>query len=186
MEAETTGKRDFDQIYDANVGNVYGVALKYAKNEHEADEIVQSVFLKLYTNMDNINLAAVRKWLVMTTKYKALNLRRDKKREYLVEELVGEAEVRLSEAVESPEEIFVKNTKERQFRELKEDIFAALYEKSERWYDAVTFTYILEKPQKEVAENMEISLEVLQSILYRARQWIRARFADDYARANGE
>ncbi|MCI9340588.1 MAG: sigma-70 family RNA polymerase sigma factor [Dorea sp.] len=186
MEAETTGKRDFDKIYDANVGNVYRVAIKYAENEHEADEIVQSVFLKLYTNMDNINLAAVRKWLVMTTKYKALNLKRDKKREYLVDELTGEAEVRLSESVQSPEEIFLRNTKERQFRELKDDIFAALYKKSERWYDAVTITYILGKPQKEVAENMDVSLEVLQGILYRARQWIRETFAEEYAHANEE
>lgn len=186
MEAETTGKVDFDKIYDANVDNVYRVALKYAENEHEADEIVQSVFLKLYTNMDNINLAAVRKWLVMTTKYKALNLKRDKKREYLVEEPMEDAKARPSEVVESPEDIFVKNTKERQFRELKEDIFAALYEKSERWYDAITITYILEKPQKEVAENMDVSLEVLQSILYRARRWIRERFAEEYAHANEE
>lgn len=186
MEAEITGKRDFDKIYDANVGNVYRVALKYAENEHEADEIVQSVFLKLYTNMDNINLAAVRKWLFMTTKYKALNLKRDKKREYLVEELLGDAETRLSKRVESPEDICVRNSKERQFKDLKEDIFAALYEKSERWYDAVTITYILEKPQKEVAENMDISLEALQSILYRARQWIREKFAEEYAHANEE
>ena len=94
--------------------------------------------------------------------------------------------MRLSESVESPEEIFLRNTKERQFRELKEDIFAALYKKSERWYDAVTITYILGKPQKEVAENMDVSLEVLQGILYRARQWIRETFAEEYAHANEE
>ena len=177
---------DFEEIYDANVEIVYQVALKYAENYHEADEIVQSVFLKLHINMDNINLNKVRKWLVMTTKYKALNLKRDRKREYLVEEIEGEAELRLSESVESPEEMFVRMTRERQFKELKEDIFEALYEKSERWYDAITITYILEKPQKEVAENMNVSLEVLQGILYRARRWIKENFAEEYARANEE
>ena len=47
-------------------------------------------------------------------------------------------------------------------------------------------TYILGKPQKEVAENMDVSLEVLQGILYRARQWIRETFAEEYAHANEE
>ena len=56
------------------------------------------------------------------------------------------------------------------------DILEALYRKNERWYDAITFTYLLEKPQKEVAEIMGVSPEVLYSMLYRAKRWIRKNY----------
>ena len=48
---------------------MYKVAAKYCGNHHTAEEIAQSVFMKLYMNMDHVNLDAVRPWLVLTTKY---------------------------------------------------------------------------------------------------------------------
>lgn len=68
---------------------------------------------------------------------------------------------------------------------LKENIFEALYKKNSRWYDVITITYILGKPQKEVAENMGITLDVLHSTLYRAKKWIRKNYAEEYARLSG-
>jgi len=38
----------------------------------------------------------------------------------------------------------------------------------------------LEIPQSAVAERMEISIEVLHSLLYRARKWIRKKFGVEY------
>lgn len=96
----------------------------------------------------------------------------------------GEAETLLSETVETPEEFFVRKIKDQQYMELKKGIFEALYEKNPRWYEAITITYVLEKPQKEVAENMEVTLEVLHSILYRAKKWIRDNYAEEYAHLN--
>ncbi len=40
--------------------------------------------------------------------------------------------------------------------------------------------YYLEIPQSAVAERMEISIEVLHSLLYRARKWIRKKFGVEY------
>ena len=90
----------------------------------------------------------------------------------------------LSESCENPEDTFFRKMKEREFMKLKEDIFAALYKKNLRWYDAITITYVLEKPQKEVAENMGVTLEVLHSMLYRARQWIKKNFEEEYDHLN--
>ena len=96
----------------------------------------------------------------------------------------GEAEVLLSESVVNPEEFFERKIKNQQLVELKKGIFEALYEKNPRWYEAITITYVLEKPQKEVAENMEVTLDVLHSILYRAKKWIRENYAEEYAHLN--
>lgn len=170
----------FDTIYKSNFEIVYKVALKYSRNHHAAEEIAQSVFIKLYLNIDHINVDNARSWLTLTAKYMAMNLKRDRAREYLVGDLNMEEETILADSGESPEEVFVRKIKEREFMELKEDIFAALYEKNPRWYDAITISYVLEKPQKEVAENMGVTLEVLHSMLYRARKWIKENYKDEY------
>ncbi len=181
MEMEPRGNTDFDKIYKTNAEIVYKTAVKYSGNHHEAEEIAQTVFLKLYVNRENINLEAARGWLILTTKYMALNRNRDLEREYLVDDFIGGEEADSAEIAENPEDIFLRKMKERQYMKLKEKIFEALYAKSPRWYDAVTITYVLEKPQKEVAEKMGVTLEVLQAVLYRARRWMRENYAEEYA-----
>jgi len=184
VEAELITKADFKVIYDENIDLVYKAAVKYSGNHHSAEEIVQNVFMNFYINMENVKKGAAKSWLLLTTKNLALNLRRDREREFLVEELEGEAEIRLSKAVENPEECYERKVKNQQFAELEKGIFEALYEKNPRWYEAITITYVLEKPQNEVAENMEVTLEVLQAILYRAKKWIRKNYAEEYAHLN--
>ncbi len=181
MEVKLVKKIDFDAIYKGNVGYVYATAIKYTKNHHTAEEIVQNVFLKYYVNMENTDADAARAWLILTTKYMALNEKRDHQKEYLVEEVDVKKEKELTRVAESPEEVFERKLNEQKFTELKENIFEALYKKNPRWYDVITITYILGKPQKEVAENMGITLDVLHSTLYRAKQWIRKNYAEEYA-----
>lgn len=186
MEVKSVKKTDFDAIYKGNVGYVYATAIKYTKNHHTAEEIVQNVFLKYYVNMENTDADAARAWLILTTKYMALNVNRDHRRECLVEEIDIQKKRELSEYAESPEDVFEKKLHERKYIELKENIFEALYEKNPRWYDVITITYILGKPQKEVAENMGMTLDVLHSTLYRAKQWIRKNYAEEYAHLSEE
>lgn len=124
-------------------------------------------------------MKVVRSWLITTAKYLALNYNRDSLREIPTEETVVKKEY-----VESLEDGYIKKLREKEYQELAGNIFAELYRVNERWYDAVTITYFLEKPQKEVAEIMGISLEVLHGILYRAKQWIRKNYAEEFAYLN--
>ena len=74
--------------------------------------------------------------------------------------------------------------KERASRGTCKDIFSALYDLNPSWYEAVTITYVLEKPQKEVAEIMGVKLETLHSMLYRAKKWIRKHFEEQFDHLN--
>ncbi len=186
MEVKSIGKADFDTIYNENADRIYRIAVKYTGKHHIAEELMQSVFLKLYVNMDNVEVEAARAWLILTTKYMALNYNRDHNREYPVEELAYNAKSYYSGSLEDPADLFLEKIKERQYISLKEDIFDALYKKNPRWYEAVTITYVLGKPQKEVAKNMGITVEVLHSMLYRAKQWIRDNYAEEYAHLHKE
>ena len=125
MSVESIGKVAFDVIYEDNVELVYKVAAKYCGNHHTAEEIAQSVFIKLYMNMDHVNLDAVRPWLVLTTKYMALNVIRDRKREVLIDDLLYEKHEKApSDFDHSTEDVFIRKLKERASRELVKDIFS--------------------------------------------------------------
>ena len=51
MGMESKDKTTFDMVYEENAEIVYKVALKYSGNHHVAEEIVQSVFIKLFVNL---------------------------------------------------------------------------------------------------------------------------------------
>lgn len=177
---EPIGRAAFDAVYEENIEIVYRTALKYTGNHHAAEEITQNVFLKFYTVMDHTRLKAARPWLILTTKNMSLNWKRDGKWEYPVEEFTEEQEVEISNGIESPEDVFMRKLLERESAELTGDIFAVLYEKNQRWYEAVTMAYVMEKPQKEVAEYLNMDIEALHSLLYRAKKWIRSYYEERY------
>ena len=176
MGVKSIGKTAFDAVYEANVKIVYRTALHYSDNDcYAAEEITQEVFLKLYMNMENINMEAINSWLLITTKHMALNYHRDRGREIADEEIA----LKMEPVVDIEEEFFAK-LRRKECHELAETIFSRLYEENKRWYEAVTITYFLEKPQKEVAEIMGVSLTVLHSMLYRAKQWIKKNYEDEF------
>ena len=177
---EPIGKAAFDAVYEENVDIVYKTALRYTQNHHAAEEITQNAFLKFYTVMDHSRLKAARPWLILTAKNMSLNWKRDGKWEYPVGEFTEEQQEEISVHVESPENIFMRKVLEQESAELTGDIFALLYEKNRRWYEAVTLAYVMEKPQKEVAELLGMDLEALHSMLYRAKQWIRTYYEARY------
>lgn len=180
MRVEGTGRSAFASIYEKYFKLTYKTALRYSGNHHAAEELTQSVFLKLYVHMEHAKVDAVKPWLLLTVKYMALNQGRDRAREYLTEDMESSADLFEEAEEQDPQEMFLKKMHERQFGKLVDDIFAALYRKNPRWYEAVTITYVLGKPQKEVAEAMGITLEVLHSMLYRAKNWIRKNYREEY------
>lgn len=180
MGVKSIGKIAFDAVYEANAKRVYRTALHYSDNDHyAAEEITQEVFLKLYMNMENINMESINTWVLITAKHMALNYHRDHSREIADEEVALKVE-----PVDGIEEEFFTKLKRKEYHDLAETIFSRLYEENQRWHEAVTITYLLEKPQKEVAEIMGISLSVLHSMLYRAKQWIKKNYEDEFDHLN--
>jgi len=59
----------FDLIYERYSGNIYAFALKYLKSPDEAEELVQSVFLKVWENHKNLNKELSFKSFLFTITY---------------------------------------------------------------------------------------------------------------------
>ena len=158
-------------------------ALYYVEDHYVAEEIVQEVFLKLYDNLGDICMESVPAWLITTAKNMAKNYLRDSKWETPMEE-VPEQEVPYSS--EGLDAQLIEVLRQKECRELHDTIFADLYEKNSRWYEAVTVSYTLDKPQKEVAEKMGISVDTLYSTLYRAKQWIKKYYEEQFHQLDGK
>ena len=176
MRADANGRDSFDEIYEAYAELVYEKAMSYVKNHHVAEEIVQETFLKFFRFRKNTNLEAAKPWLLLTAKYAAMNYNRDTKWEYAVDGVTQEKNEKIACEGEDPEDAMIRRLREKEYIGLADDIFAALYRKNVRWYDAITITYVLEKPQKEVAELIGMDLDSFHSMLYRARKWIKDNY----------
>ena len=183
MGENSVNSEDFDDIYRRNVSSVYLTALHYSENEHASEEITQEVFLKLYINRDNINPKGISTWLITTAKNMARNYKRDCWHEIPKDEIY---ETNEELWVESPEEDILSILQNEEYSKLTDCILEDLYRINTRWYDAVTITYVLEKPQREVAENMNVPLSVLHSMLYRAKKWIQNKYKEEYDRLKGK
>ncbi len=180
METKAIDRAAFDVIYKENADSVYQTALRYSGNNyHIAEEITQTAFMKLYASLGDVNEKAINSWLLTTVKRMAINHKRNIKREVLKESLFSfESEDEFFE--ESSEDDFIRMVCNKEYRELAEDIFEELYQWNRRWYDAIIFTYFLEMPQKKVADIMGIKLEVLHSMLYRAKRWIKKNYEEQF------
>ena len=137
-------------------------------------DALDKALAKRTDELKDINIKA---WMYTTAKHMALNYNKKAEREVLSE--TGDDPVIL-DLEDSAEDTYMERMKDDEQTSLHEEIFAALYKHNPRWYDAIRYVYYLEIPQSAVAERMEISIEVLHSLLYRARKWIRKKFGVEY------
>ncbi len=61
-------KEDFMQVYESYKNTVFGIAFNYTKNNSDANDILQDVFLKYFTSKKNFNDDEhVKAWLIRVT-----------------------------------------------------------------------------------------------------------------------
>ena len=171
-----TENREFNEIYEQYKNLILKAAYTYSGSYSAAEDITQDTFLKLYMGYDSMKKKNISSWLFTTAKNAALNYRKKHSRETEKNEA----------QVNSAEEQFLEDELQKQRLELHEKIFTNLMEKNERWYDAIVLVYYMEMPQAKAAELMGIRLEVLHSLLHRAKKWIKKKYGTEYEEMNRE
>lgn len=166
----------FERIYRENLHDMYKVALYYTLHEQAAAEITQKAFYNLYLHIEDINLETVRAYLGRTIRNMTYNWTRDNKiaKEGNIEDYYEEL------MIESLEEIIIRKEEKEIAWQLAFDMLSALFVKNQRWYEAVFLAYYLEIPQEELAKKEGVAKDVISSRLYRAKQWIRQNFREQY------
>lgn len=177
-DANVAGNEKFNSIYSKSCKMVFWTAFKYVKREDAAEEIMQEVFIKLYTRIEEIDDETAEHWLVVVAKNEALNwLKKDETELKVLESLEQKEELMTDE---SAEQSLLRKEKNKVLGVLRREIFEELKRKNETWYEAYTRVYCLEHPQKQVAKDMNVSIAVLHAMLYRARCWIKREYKEQY------
>lgn len=178
MDIHNKNDEEFLRIYHALKEKVFLTSMHYSYNNYSlAEEITNEVFETLYRHFDTIDEDGIVRWLMATTKNATINA--SKKASWELPDANISLTVELSDYEESAEETYMRKFGEEKMRLKADTILGKLYEVNERWYTAVTMVYVMGKKQKDVADEMGISLEVLNSVLYRARKWIRKHCSFD-------
>lgn len=173
-----TGNERFDNVYRNSRDRVYRTAYYYTKRRDIAEDIMQDTFMELYADIDSIDEATEENWLLKVAKNKSLNwLTRNNIEKEKLEYLEENREEIFEKDVEGN---FLTEERNRYVSDLSREIFEELKRENENWYEAVTRVYCMEKPQREVAAEMNIKIEVLHATLYRARKWIKRKYKDRY------
>lgn len=186
MKKTSNDKNTFDALYDKYADKVYRVALSSSGNRETAEDIMQTVFMKLYQHMSNINTDNVESWLMIVAKNQAMDYIRKYKGERLFDDIEACVEEYGDEIdkdmflVESLEDSMIRKLTIQQRAEFAYKIYSKLYEKDKRWHEAIMATYILERPQKEVAETMGMSSNAFYLMMYRARNWVKKQYQKQY------
>lgn len=174
-------RENFEDIYNKFALTTLKTAMHYVDDVHAANELTQIAFLKLYKHMDHVEECKVKAWLTITVKRLAYGHTKKKVRETLYDmETADELGIFDRLAENSAEYHILKTEHEKEVKEFKEEIFEALYKKNVRWHDAVVLAYVMGKPQKEAAEELGMTVEMLYSVLHRAKQWIKENYGDRF------
>ena len=174
----------YHEVYEKYKTLVLKVAYDYSGDYDAAEDIMQSTFLKLYMYFDDMHKGNLKSWLYTTAKHMAINYRKKAVREVFDDEESEEGSYFDNLPIKSVEDEFFTDKREYDIAVLHEKIFVEVLAKNKRWYEALRLVYLMEVPQKKVAEEMGIPITVLHSMLHRAKEWIRNEYGVEYHEMN--
>ncbi|WP_461811600.1 RNA polymerase sigma factor [Faecalimonas sp.] len=177
VEMEFTGNIKFDSIYGRNRNKVFRTALYYTKRREIAEEITQEIFMELYVKIEEIDEGKAENWLLTVTKNRSLNWIHKSNAEMRSIEYLQDVEELLTDSVEYD---MIEQERKKDFGVLSKEIFLELHKENERWYEVVSGIYCLGKTSTEIADELDVSKDVIYAIIYRARQWIKRNYREQY------
>lgn len=141
-----------------------GVSMKYLKNEEEAKDSVQQIFLKVIQELHKYKVDYFKSWLYMVAKNHCLMRLREKQGR-----IMSEIDDRVSDTVneETDHQTLVMNDKTLELMEL------SLKELNPEQQQCVTLFYLQKKSYQEVSETTGFSLLQVKSYIQNGKRNLR-------------
>lgn len=161
----------FDLVYKRYAGKLYAFSIKYLKSAEEAEELVQSVFLKVWENQNKLKKETSFKSYLFTIAYNEIcNLfrRRVYSRNFIKESLAGNKEA--SDGME--EQIDYQSVLEQ-----VEQIIARLPEKQRTVFLKSRYEG---KSSKEIAAELGLSSGTVDNYVSESLKFIRKKIQDKH------
>ncbi len=139
-----------------------GVCMKYLKNEEEARDSVQQVFLKVITELHKYKVDYFKSWLYMVAKNHCLMKIREKQGKFTTE-------IRDQLAVQDP------NEEDNRYKHLEKDrqldlMASSLDELNEEQKSCVTLFYLEKRSYQEIADKTGFSLMQVKSYIQNGKR----------------
>lgn len=143
---------------------LFGVCMKYLKEENDARDCVQQIFLKVIQEAGKYKIDYFKSWLYMVAKNQCLTILRDKK---------GKVSVELDDANSSVAADAGELSEEGSLAVSEEMLGEALQELNEEQYKCVTLFYLQKKSYQEISENTGYALLKVKSHIQNGKRNLR-------------
>ncbi|AOY74901.1 RNA polymerase sigma factor [Clostridium formicaceticum] len=154
--------RDFTLLYQKYKQPIFSYIYYLSKNNTEAEEICQDVFLKVYLNIDKFEgRSSLKTWIYRIAKNTFLEYKRKAKKEVLVEE-IALLENPLIDETSNPENCLLNNEAHQQIKE-------TLMKISEKHRMFIVLRDIQNLSYQEISEITDLKLNTVKVNIYRAR-----------------
>jgi len=146
---------------------VYSQALYSTGDHHDAADITQEVLIKLWNNMDNIQLQSVRSWLFTVTRNHCIDLSR-KKREHCFSEFNAEDEENPVSQISTSSESDPLQRLDR--ADARQRIAEAITRLPEKIRTTIILRYIQDEAYDVIAKTIGCPLNSVKVYLHRGRK----------------
>ncbi len=157
-------QKAFESLYKKFSSKVFNTALSYTKNNNNAEEVTQDVFIKIYDNAHKFKgNSSVETWIYRITINTSINCINKLKKHHSIG-------------------LFENGLNTKDFKhpgiilEKKEEalaLFEAIEYLPESQKTAFILSFIENLPRQQVADVMEMSLKAVESLLQRAKKKLR-------------
>nr|WP_090886036.1 sigma-70 family RNA polymerase sigma factor [Evansella caseinilytica] len=152
-------------------GLIYKAVYGVLRNEKDAEDAVQEVFLKIYSSLPKYHGKGLKSWMIRIAVNHAIDMKR--KRDRRREEIIDDVEIRsLPSTMESVEGEIIH-------REMRQYIHGRIHELPENYRNVVFGYYIKEKSLQQLAAEERINEKSVRVKLHRARKWMKKRWKED-------
>ncbi len=169
-------KSSFESIYHEYKNLVFNVCLHYVLNREDAQDVAQEVFVKLYHNLNQYNsdTASLKTWVYRIAINQSLDFLKAKKTKKRFGFITSLFHPDSNEPIHDVAHPGISLEDKEELEELVR-IIQSLPEKQQT---AIILTKIEDRPQKEVAEIMDLTIKAVESLLQRAKQTIEKKLKD--------
>lgn len=169
-----TNSQKLVDIYTLHYNKLYCMAVKITSNREDAEDALQTTFLKISQNLDKIDKADSRKtfnYIVTILKNSITDLFRKKQRHPQVELIEEEAQFPLQDELPAVEDIVLRKLS-------FEEIVKCADKLKEPYKQAFNLYYFGDYYPEEIATALGITKEAVSMRIYRAKIQIRKMIAE--------
>lgn len=161
----------FRLLVEQNKVYLFRIVFSVLKNEKEAEDALQEVFLKIYDSLPQYENQGFKTWISRIAVNHAIDRRRKelRRKEEVYESLETTGKLPVLEGVEKE---VIQKEKRRIVRKRLEEL-------PENYRDVIYGFYIEEKSYEQLAKDQNVHVKTIETKLYRARKWMKKHWKEE-------